>query len=225
MHVGTRRTPPSDAVRRTTLIAAPVLLLVSMTAAFVALTALFGPRTGFWLAMAVYYLGWCIAFPLWAVGADELRASLGEGRWRAFRPAWLGWILLAIPIVIAVAVGASEVWPHAALAVVAWTLPVALVNGTLEEVLWRGTYARAFPTSLVLGYLWPASGFGFWHLAPIAADIGAYGASDVAVFIGGGVLFGLCWGWVAYRTGSIRPTVVSHILVNLGLMSGVAFVG
>ncbi len=224
MHVRRRRTATPDALRRATLVADPVLLLITMTAAFLAFVALFGPRTGFVLAMAIYYLGWCVAFPLWAVGADEVRASLREGTSRALRPPWFGWVLLAIPVAIAVAVGASEVWPHATLAVVAWTVPVALVNGTLEEVLWRGTFARAFPTSLVLGYLWPAIGFGFWHLAPIAADIGAYGAQGVAAFIGGGVLFGLCWGWVAYRTGSIRWTVVSHILVNLGLMSGVAFV-
>jgi uncharacterized protein len=147
------------------------------------------------------------------------------GTTRASRPAWRDWVLLAIPIAIAVAVGAAEVWPHATLAVVAWTEPIALVDGTLEEVLWRGTFVRTFPSSLVLGYLWPAIGFGCWHLAPLAADVGAYGARDVAAFIGGGVLFGLCWGWVAYRTGSIRQTVVSHVLVNLGLMSGVAFVG
>jgi uncharacterized protein len=225
MHVRTRRTTSHDALRRAALISAPVLLLVTMTAAFLALVTLFGPRTGFWLAMAVYYLGWCIAFPLWAVGADELRASLREARSRASRPAWSGWLLLAIPVALAVAVGAREVWPQATPLVVAWTLPVALVNGTLEEVLWRGAFARAFPTSLVLGYLWPAIGFGFWHLAPLAADFGAYGASDVALVIGGGVLFGLCWGWVAYRTGSIRATVVSHVLVNLGLMSAAAFVG
>jgi hypothetical protein len=30
---------------------------------------------------------------------------------------------------------------------------------------------------------------------------------------------------VAWRTGSIRWTVASHILVNIGLMSAVAFVG
>jgi hypothetical protein len=43
--------------------------------------------------------------------------------------------------------------------------------------------------------------------------------------IAGGILFGLCWGWVAWLTGSIRWVVVSRILVNVGFLSVVSFVG
>jgi 2-dehydropantoate 2-reductase len=75
----------------------------------------------------------------------------------------------------------AQVWPHATPLVAARTLPVALIDGTLEEHLWRGALVRKFPTSLVLGCLWPGIGFGFWLLAPMAADPGAYGTSGVAL--------------------------------------------
>jgi membrane protease YdiL (CAAX protease family) len=38
-----------------------------------------------------------------------------------------------------------------------------MVDGTLEEVLWRGVYVREFPRQIVLGYLYPSLGFAVWH--------------------------------------------------------------
>jgi uncharacterized protein len=181
-----------NSLRRNSLIAAPVVLLITMYLVFNGFVALFGMQPGLFLGMLVYWLGWCLAFPLWAVGADELRTAVRDVRPRVGKPSWLGWTLLAIPVIMAVIVGYTEVWSEVTIAAILLSVLFALVNGTLEEVLWRGTYVRAFPGSLILGYLYPALGFAIWHLAPVSAQAGVYTLPEIEVGIGGALVFGLC---------------------------------
>ena len=66
---------------------------------------------------------------------------------------------------------------------------------------------------VVAGYLYPAVGFGFWHLAPlsIVPSTMSGGSLYFAIFA---VVLGLAFGWVALSTGSIRWTTVSHALLD-----------
>ncbi len=95
-----------------------------------------------------------------------------------------------------------------------WELPalvaMALVNGTLEEVLWRGVYPALFPRSPGWGYLWPTLWFALWHAAP-----GSVAEGPAWQLVAGAALFGAALGWVAWRTRSIRWTVLSHVLAGL----------
>src|SRR5205085_1805684 len=87
------------------------------------------------------------------------------------------------------------------------------VNAAGEEVLWRGTYARAFPGARWLGYVWPALGFGLWHIAPqtIFPNQRTGGAASFVAFA---TLLGALFGWVAWRSGSIRWTTLVHVLFD-----------
>ncbi|MGE5577491.1 MAG: CPBP family intramembrane glutamic endopeptidase [Syntrophothermus sp.] len=90
---------------------------------------------------------------------------------------------------------------------------VALVNGTLEEVLWRGLYVATYPGRLWPSYLYPALGFGVWHYAPQSIFPNSFpgGSTSLVLFAVG---LGLMGGWVARRTGSVRWTTVSHVLLD-----------
>jgi membrane protease YdiL (CAAX protease family) len=83
--------------------------------------------------------------------------------------------------------------------------------------LWRGAYTRLFPGRLFLGYIYPTFGFAIWHLAPQSVHpIRMPGG--VPAFIAGATFVGACWGWVAWRSGSIRWATLSHVLTDfLGL--------
>ena len=212
-------------LRRQSLIAAPVVLLVTTYLAFRALMALLGVGVGFFAGMVFYWVIWCLAFPLWAVGAGELREAFRNVPPRFGPRPWVGWVLLAIPVAMAVSAGAMESWGEATPLIVLASIPFALVNGTLEELLWRGTYVRAFPDHRVLGFLYPAFGFAIWHLAPVLNLSHYYTPEWMAAGIAASLILGLCWGWVAWRTGSIRWVAISHILVNLGLLSPIVFLG
>jgi hypothetical protein len=67
--------------RRAAVLAAPVVVPVTMTALFRVLTGRLSPRLAYNAGFAVYWLGWCTAFPLLIVGWRRAAAVLAGGRW------------------------------------------------------------------------------------------------------------------------------------------------
>ncbi len=65
----------------------------------------------------------------------------------------------------------------------------------------------------------PAAGFALWHLAPQSVVPSTY-PGGVYSFVGGAALWGLLWGWVAWRTRSIRWTTLSHALLDFSGLGG-----
>lgn len=98
----------------------------------------------------------------------------------------------------------------------------ALANGPMEEVLWRGAYVTAFPDSWLWAYLYPSIWFGLWHLSPQVVYPSEMPGGTIA-FALTSISLGLVWGWVAKITGSIRWTVIAHILLNFAGLAGRSF--
>ena len=66
-------------------------------------------------------------------------------------------------------------------------------------------------------------GFGLWHLAPVGVRPATYPGGAVS-FVGVATLWGLIYGWVAQRNGSLRWTILSHNLLDFsGLGARVYF--
>jgi len=206
-----------DAARRVALQVAPAAILGSMYLVFLAVSQLVPIQYAVFAGLPVYWLVWCLAFPLWVVGWRGLRKMFRPSPQPLGRPAAVGLACLLLPIVIAVPYAAITVLdggiariPPAAVAIAA---AIALCNGVGEEVLWRGTYHVAHRGALIAGYVYPAIGFGVWHLAamPFAATTlpGGHGA-----YVAGAIALGLMWGWVTRRSGSIRGPVASHVTLN-----------
>src|SRR5215203_6846211 len=120
--------------RRRATFAAPVIVPVTMLAVFALLKRLLPVRAAYAAGFAVYWAGWCLAFPLWVLGPGGVVHALRSGR----RPTPVDVALLAFPV--AGAIGA-ELLPHRRLVdrqVAGVMAGTAAVNAVGEELLWRG---------------------------------------------------------------------------------------
>ncbi|HEV2129025.1 MAG TPA: hypothetical protein VGR22_10440, partial [Thermomicrobiales bacterium] len=149
-----------DPIRRAALLATPPLLLMTTAAAFRGFQRQFGDRLGYLAGFLVYWIGWCMLLPLWVLGPRGLRELFRPARHSRKDVA-----LLSAPPALGMVAAFPSAAREATPAVIAGSVAIAVVNGTLEEVLWRGTYQAVFPDAPVTG-LYPAVGFAVWHYAP-----------------------------------------------------------
>jgi uncharacterized protein len=209
--VGVRPEPQTGRWDRRRIIAmvAPAGLIASTYVVFQVAVDDLGQRWGYLAGFVFFWVVWCLALPLGLLGWRGVRRLFRSTRPRLPQPGWLWAGLLAVPVVG----GLATVWVPAlatvTLAAVSLAVVIAVVNATCEEILWRGVYAELFAGRWIAGWLYPAVAFTLWHISPAAAT----GGRPVAFWFGVGFI-GLVFGWVAYRTASIRWTTFAHILVD-----------
>lgn len=98
----------------------------------------------------------------------------------------------------------------------------ALINGTIEELFWRGVFLNTFPDNSLKGYILPALFFSLWHIALyVLKDMNYQGG--FAALVGGAAFMGILWGFIAYKTKSIRVVTIAHIITNFFAFSGMIY--
>ena len=137
-------------------------------------------------------------------------------------PAWLGLICLVLPVIGGYVFFFPAARRNATRSILLASVAHALINGVLEEVLWRGVYISIFPGQWLWGVVYPAIGFGLWHLAPQSivphtGGGGKFGFAFSAIFLG------LAFGWVAMSTGTILWVSVAHVLMDFAGLGGRAY--
>ena len=138
------------------------------------------------------------------------------------KPAIVGAALLLWPPAGAIATRLIPDLSGATAVMIGTAVSVGIVNAVLEELLWRGVYITLWPENPWLGWTWPAIGFGAWHLAPQLIRPSPLGP---VAYVVAATALGLSWGWVAWRTGSIRWVTVSHAFTDAsGLRNALYFV-
>jgi uncharacterized protein len=202
-----RRSHAGPSARAFALLLPPVLIATTSIAFQVGAAAL-GPRTGYFAAFLFYWTFWCAFVPYLLIGAEGIRAVYADRKPRLTRRPWLGLTFLAVPPVGGLATQFLPRLDFIDGALLAVVLSVALVNATLEELLWRGVYIRLFPNRLFHGWLYPGLGFALWHVAPTSVH------GSPTMIVGGGLLVGLGFGWVAHRSRTIRWTTLAHFLTD-----------
>jgi hypothetical protein len=193
--------------RRRAALAVPVAVPLSMAAAFGLLRRLLPPRTAHLMGFTVYWSGWCLGFPLWALGPRGVTRALTGGR----RATAAETVVLAVPVVGAVT---TQLLPHrreVTPAVAAVMVGAATVNAVGEELLWRGVFLTLFPGDVVRGALWPLAGFSLWHLAPQVVLPATLGRGR---FVLGAALVGATSTFAAWRTGGLRAGLLPHTLTD-----------
>jgi membrane protease YdiL (CAAX protease family) len=206
---------------RLVALALPVAVPVAMTAVFYVAGDRLGPR-GYLAGFGVYWVA-CGALSFAVLGRQGVRRLFRDARPRFGRPAVLGAALLLWPPVGALATRLFPDIADASVAMVATAVTVALVNSVLEELLWRGVYITLWPRNAWLGWVWPALGFGAWHLAPQVIHPSALGP---LVYVVSATALGLSWGWVAWRTGSLRWVTASHFITDgSGIRNALFYLG
>jgi membrane protease YdiL (CAAX protease family) len=198
--------------KRYFLISLPLLLLLSTAFVFTTLARWLGKEWGYLLGFAFYDLLWCITVPLVLLGKGGFFSLFGEERALFRKENWLPILLVTLPVVVSLF---STFIPNVArttLLVIMIGIPAATINGTCEEILWRGLYVKAFPNKVMLGLIYPAIGFALWHFSP---QLLLPAEGNILVFVIFTLILGLSYGWTAYKTGSIRWTALSHSLIGI----------
>ena len=209
--------------RQWILLGTPFALIASMYVVFNGLVARYGYAMGFSLGMIVYWVVWCIALPLALLGPREFVDLFREAKPRLGDRPRLTLVLLLWPIPFPLLFRFLPRIDEATVTIILVSIAVGIAIGITEEILWRGTYVRLFPTSLTLGYLFPAVLFGLWHLAPASIHEVPFPGAPYS-FVLYALVLGLSYGYYAFQTKSIRWCTVSHIVHDSLGMAGFTFI-
>jgi hypothetical protein len=208
--------------RRAVALAVPVAVPFAMVVTFNVARDRLGDQWGYVAGFGAYWAT-CAGLSVALLGRSGVRHLFRDVHPRLGRPAALGLALLAWPAVGAFATRFILEVGTATSAMLGTILGVAVANALLEEILWRGVYITLWPRNPWLGWLWPAVGFAAWHFAPQVIHPSAMGPS---VFVAASFLLGASWGWVAFRTGTLRLVSISHVLTDgSGIRSALYFLG
>lgn len=185
-------------------------LIAAMTVLVPRLTAINGP-SGYLLALAFYWLAFCI--PVIALHVWKRH----DGQLFSERLAWRDWWLpLALLAQVGV-IGIVGLVPHTTMLTTQGAMLatlVALLNGPLEEAAWRGGFITEFRDRPRLGFWLGWLLFTAWHI-PLAMSHNIAFVGGWPALVGGAAALGLLWSWVAWRTGSVFYTSIAHVLTNV----------
>ena len=195
------------------LLLTPFALLGSTYLAFHFLVRLWGPRFGYLAGFLFYWIVWGLLLPWWLVGRAGLAAMFRVPPEPFGEPAWIGVAFLLFPLALGYGYAFPKAVRQVSFQVILFSALIAIVNGTLEEVLWRGTYLQVFPNSWFLGLVYPAFGFAVWHFAPQSIHPNRAPGGNLSLVLIAWMI-ALLWGYVAKVSGSILLPVISHILFD-----------
>ena len=198
-----------------------IILVVFMILFVPWATVVLGKTIGYVVSNLVYWFVFCvpmIAFyakgswsnikVLYSKNCGDTRAILYNAA--AFLPVLATGFLVFIPTI-----------REAPVMVVVFAFIYAVVNGTIEELFWRGIYNKLF-TKIGMAYIVPTILFSLWHIALALAKGMVYHGGALAL-LGGAAFMGVLWGIIAYNTKSIRYTTIAHILTNFFAFSGLIY--
>jgi membrane protease YdiL (CAAX protease family) len=202
-----------------TLLIVPWLLLATTYLTNQLLDCRFGKKTSYLGGFLFYWIIWCMLFPLTLLGPQtivHLFRSIGS----PFGQPWcLGAFCLIAPPLVAFVFIFPKALQRASFPIVLVSALLALINGPLEELLWRGGYISLFPGNHWLGLLYPSVGFALWHFAPMSIFPPSLKGLGGKIALVAQVWFlGLLWAWVANDTGVILWTSIAHILIDFSAL-------
>ena len=196
-------------------LAIPFLLLPSTALVFWLAVQFVGREGGYLIGFGFYWLFWCLLVPWLLLGESGFASLLTDHTQLFTRHNWLAALLWLVVTVVTVFMYGQD-FVHASLVLILVAIPLAIVNGVCEEMLWRGLYVRLFSNRPWLGVVYPSVGFALWHFAPQIALPDENGIG----FVVSTLFLGLAYGYIAYRTGSAKWTAISHSLNGILALSG-----
>lgn len=168
-------------------------------------------RAGFLFSLTAYWLFFCLP----VIGWHALRHN--DGRLLSERLAWRNWFVPLLLFAQVFLVSLATFVPNTAMLTSGgmWlAILIALINGPLEELAWRGGFMSAFRDRPILGFWLGWLLFCAWHL-PLGLSHGMIFEGGTLVLVGGAAIMGLFWSWIAWRTGSVFYVALAHMLTNV----------
>jgi len=197
------------------LLMIPIALIPSTAFVFSRLSQRMGKHKGYLLGFLFYWVFWCLLVPILLLGIDGFLSLFVDKTSLLSRPNWLVAVLWAFISLVAILMYGSD-FIKAPWTLILIAIPVATINGICEEILWRGLYVKSFPSNFWMAILVPAIGFALWHLVPLQI----FSDGNKFAFILSTFLLGLAYGFIAYKTGSVKWTAISHSLNGTLALSG-----
>lgn len=187
----------------------PILLLASTAVVFTSAAKWLGTELGYVIGFLFYDVFWCLLIPYLVLGKDHFFSVFKEDAPLFRKKNWWLILLLFSTTLGAFAMLLSHNIPDTPLLLILISIPVAIITGTCEEILWRGMYIKVFPRKVLSGWIFPSLGFAIWHFSPQLIYPAQISGGAVA-FVGMTFFLGLCYGLVALKTGSCKWTALSH---------------
>ncbi|WP_310773194.1 CPBP family intramembrane glutamic endopeptidase [Mycobacterium sp. Z3061] len=198
----------SNSRRRSAIVTIiPVAVPSTMAAVFTALARRMPERTAYNVGFAVYWIAWCLAVPVWLLGARQAVRLLTAGR-RLPRDHF---VLLALPVAGAVV---TQLIPHRRDIDTATALVMvgsAMINATGEELLWRGVFMRELEDRPRMAQTLSLLGFSTWHYAPQLILPSPLGRGR---FVAGSAVVGSAMNAAAWKAGGLRQVLIAHAIVD-----------
>jgi membrane protease YdiL (CAAX protease family) len=165
----------------------------------------FGEAQGAMILLGLYWWGFCLPLGLYfCPGRDIWRLG-----WRDSAAVIIVAVLIAAVLLVLLVLRHPQGFPFV---VILAALGFALINGSLEELFWRGAWLRVYGRSLPMYFLGYVLFVG-WHV-PLAMMTTIPFQGGVWGLTAGAAALGAVWAWMAWRTGSIGWSVVSHVATN-----------
>jgi membrane protease YdiL (CAAX protease family) len=98
-------------------------------------------------------------------------------------------------------------------------LGISIINGTVEEVYWRGLYLREYKENRFILLIVSPLLFASMHSSFLLIK-GMNYQGGVFALVGGAFLMGLLWSYVSFRLNNIRYCIAGHIFVNIFAFTG-----
>jgi len=199
------------------------ILCISMLVLVPLITSIIGKTAGYIVVFCIYWLVFCIPVSLYfsngfsgVKGIYSQKSDLPSARKIIY------YILAFVPCIGIFFVVFMVFAPKAGIFPVLIAAIFALINGTIEEMFWRGIFNKVFKENLYLAFLYPSLFFGIWHVALYNAKGISY-QGGFASLVGGSLIMGLLWGWIAYKTKSIKVVTIAHIITNFLAFTGLIY--
>lgn len=193
-----------------------LLFVMAFASAFLVSSALLGELFNWPWHLLIPLMSAALAVRIWK---PEARHALGWRSGEASAQVWLAAFGIAILATVALVTWAELFQPDLetframipggnVLVLVSAALGFALLNATMEELIWRGGIQSwlAEHTSIRLAILVQALSFGALHWAGFPS-----GWSGVAL----ATIYGVMLGWLRHATGGLAAPIVAHILADI----------
>jgi membrane protease YdiL (CAAX protease family) len=192
---------------KTILLILPILLIPSTALVFTSASNWLGVEYGYVLGFLFYWIVWCFLVPYYFLKAEGIKSLFKEEKPLFQKSNWLAAALLVVILSITFIMYPPAGLLTAPVKLLVIAVPVAIINGICEELLWRGLYTKVFPDNIALGVVVPSIGFALWHISPqLVIPVG----TGMWPFVASTFFLGISYGWISYRTSSIKWNAISH---------------
>jgi membrane protease YdiL (CAAX protease family) len=197
----------------------PIALLITTGLAFYLLSKRFGSKRGYFLGFLFYWIVWCLFVPTIFLTRQEFKSLFEFNVYKFTEERFINLLCLIIPLLFAYVYAFPKALKSTTFKIILLSMALALVNATMEELLWRGFYLKLLGSDKWLYVLTSSFGFGIWHFTPqlVFPNKAPGGQFSFVVFA---IILGIFFSIVVFNTKSILMVSICHIAFDFSGLGG-----